>query len=101
MPKLPSSKIYVFLVCLAPCANNAVGEERIQYSRYVRPILSEKCFACHGPDANRREADLRLDMEAAAKDYAIVEGRPTESELFARISSDDADERMPPPDSGK
>ena len=79
MTNHPASKVFVFVVYLATSlSGSAIGEERIQYSRNIRPILSEKCFVCHGPDANRREGDLRLDVEAAAKDYAIVEGRPAE-----------------------
>jgi hypothetical protein len=102
MTKHPAFKICVLVVGLATIfSSSAIGEERIQYSRSIRPILAEKCFVCHGPDANQRAADLRLDVEADAKDYAIVEGQPDESEFFARVSSHDADERMPPPDSGK
>jgi mono/diheme cytochrome c family protein len=78
----------------------------LNYNRDVRPILSDKCFACHGPDATHREADLRLDDEASAKGdrggyAAIVASNPEESELIRRITSDDEAERMPPPESGK
>jgi hypothetical protein len=80
----------------------ASGGDRLQFNRDIRPILSEKCFFCHGPDANHREANLRLDMEADAKGGdAIVAGRSNESELIARITSDDPDMLMPPADSGK
>jgi len=65
------------------------------------PCFPNPVFFCHGPDAHHREADLRLDLEPAAKDYAIVAGEPDESDLFARIVTDNAEERMPPPDSGK
>jgi hypothetical protein len=73
----------------------------LDYNRDVRPILSDNCFYCHGPDANHREADLRLDLEAAAKETAIVAGQPEESELIARIIDADSSTRMPPPESGK
>lgn len=76
------------------------ADEGVTYNRDVRPILSDRCFACHGPDAKKRAADLRLDeREGATESGAIVEGKPDESEMLRRILSEDADERMPPPDS--
>jgi hypothetical protein len=67
----------------------------------VRPILAKNCFACHGPDENKREADLRLDMrDAAVETGAIVPGTPGDSELVRRITSDDPEERMPPAETG-
>ena len=72
----------------------------IDFNRDVRPILSDNCFHCHGPDANHREADLRLDVEDAAKESVIEPGN-VDSELIARVLSDDSDTVMPPPDSGK
>jgi hypothetical protein len=102
MTKHPRFQMCVSLALVATCLlGSAVAEERIQFRRDIRPILSEKCFVCHGPDANRREADLRLDVEAAAKDHAIVAGQPAESELYVPIVSGDADTRRPPPESGK
>ena len=80
---------------------SALCADDINYNRDIRPILSDKCFYCHGPDESHREADLRLDVEEAAKDYAVVPSEPDDSELIARITSDDADERMPPAESGK
>lgn len=84
----------------------AYGDELIDFSRDVRPVLSDNCFACHGFDESSRESGLRLDTrEGATVDLggyaAIVPGKPDESELIARISSDDDDELMPPPDSHK
>lgn len=73
----------------------------ISYNRDIRPILSDKCFFCHGPDDEERQADLRLDQLKAAHEYAIVPGKPDESEFIARIVADDADSKMPPSDSGK
>ena len=86
------------------------GEARsrpVNFSRDVRPILSDHCFACHGPDDRARKADLRLDTKEGAfaklKDggLTIVPGKPDESELVDRIESDDADLHMPPKKSGK
>ncbi len=78
---------------------------QLDFVRDVRPILSDKCFRCHGPDEASREADLRLDDRESAlgdgdREAAIVPGKPDASELIARIESTDADEQMPPPDSG-
>jgi hypothetical protein len=66
------------------------------FDRDIRPILSDRCFLCHGPDAETREAELRLDNRESATEYVIVPGEPDESELIARITSDDPDVRMPP-----
>ena len=76
------------------------------YNRDVRPILSEHCFKCHGPDPNTREAGLRLDtFEAATEDYggyaAVTPGDADASEVIARVTSGDADLVMPPPHVGK
>ena len=74
----------------------------ISFNRDIRPILSDKCFFCHGPDKNQRKADLRLDLrEAALEAKAFVPGKPDESELVERIFSEDPEQRMPPPDSHK
>ena len=80
------------------------ADEAPSFSRDILPILSDKCFKCHGPDEAGREADLRLDEEASAKyaedDYAIIaEGDSAASELYRRIASTDPDEVMPPVDS--
>lgn len=72
--------------------------EEPDYTRDVRPILTEHCFACHGPDANTRKAKLRLDIrEEALKKKNIVPGKPDESEMINRIFSQDSEEVMPPP----
>ena len=79
----------------------------LRYNRDVRPILSDKCFACHGPDAHDAKAGLQLHTAEAAtaalgkkKDrFAIVPGKPAESEAWARITAADSDDRMPPADS--
>ncbi|MBI0400494.1 PSD1 and planctomycete cytochrome C domain-containing protein [Cyclobacterium marinum] len=81
--------------------------DQVSYNLHVRPILSENCFTCHGPDANKREAGLRLDVASEAyavlKDspgkHAIVPGSSTESLVFNRMISLDPEEKMPPPSS--
>ena len=87
-------------------AGSIRAESTVNFNRDIRPILSDKCFLCHGPDANRREAKLRLDTrEGATKDLdgyqAIVPGDPDDSEVVVRIYSDDKKEIMPPPKSKK
>ena len=68
------------------------------FNRDIRPILSDRCFFCHGPDGAKREADLRLDdREAAIAAGAIVPGNPDESAIIQRVLSSDADVVMPPP----
>jgi hypothetical protein len=79
-----------------------VAEQPLSFNRDVRPILSQNCFACHGPDAKHREAELRLDVrEGAVESGAIVPGAPHDSEVISRITSDDPDQQMPPPQSKK
>ncbi len=90
-------------VCLA---GGRLAAAEVDFDRDIRPILSNNCFKCHGPDAGERKADLRLDTRAGAfarldDRFAIVAGKPEASELVRRITSSDADERMPPADSGK
>ncbi len=77
------------------------GEPKIDFNRDVRPILSNKCYACHGPDEKERKGKLRLDTFAGATAVAIKPGKPGESELITRIISADENEMMPTPKSGK
>ncbi|MDF1825308.1 MAG: DUF1553 domain-containing protein [Verrucomicrobiales bacterium] len=82
------------------------GEGEIDFGRDIRPILSDKCFFCHGPDEENRKAKLRLDLKTdafAVKDgiAAFVAGAPLKSEAWHRISSDEEDEVMPPPEAKK
>ena len=77
-----------------------LAAEAVQFNREIRPILSQKCLACHGPDAGQRKAELRLDVEESAMESAIVAGQPDASELVSRIASEDPDLQMPPADSG-
>jgi hypothetical protein len=84
----------ILVALVGPPAPAADG---VDFNRDVRPILSDKCFFCHGPDPKQRKAGLRLDdREVAVKKKAIVPGRPAESELIDRINAADDDARMPP-----
>ncbi len=71
----------------------------VDFNRDVLPVLAANCFACHGPDADARKADLRLD-EAAAARAALAPGEPGKSEFLARLTAPDAEGRMPPPKHG-
>lgn len=80
--------------------------DKVDYNFHIKPILSDRCFACHGPDAQKREADLRLDIEEEAykalksgNGHAIVPGNIQRSKLVSRIISDDPEVQMPPPKS--
>jgi hypothetical protein len=96
-------------LCVAlpfPCRASDDASSPIGFNRDVRPLLAEKCFTCHGPDKNKREADLRLDVrDSAVADrggyQVIVPGNPDDSLLLDRVTSDDEDERMPPAGVGK
>lgn len=88
------------ILLLATVTVSAAGEE-IVFNRDIRPILSEKCFHCHGPDENTREAKLRLDVAEVAYAEAIVPHSLEKSEFWERVTSDDEDEIMPPPETDK
>jgi len=78
------------------------AEDGIEYNRDIRPILSDKCFACHGPDNNTREAKLRLDVRAdALAAEAFIPGDADKSELIFRIFSNEEDDVMPPPEENR
>ncbi len=91
-----------FLVPLAGALAFLPVRAEVEFNREIRPILSDKCFACHGPDAANRKAGLRLDTEAGARETlggkrrAVVPGDPNSSELYRRVSSDNPALRMPP-----
>jgi hypothetical protein len=86
-------------------ATPPASTSRVDFTRQIRPLLSDRCFRCHGPDASRRKAKLRLDLrEGAFKKldggWAVVKpGDPSKSELVRRITTDDTDDMMPPPES--
>ncbi|MFP6602842.1 MAG: PSD1 and planctomycete cytochrome C domain-containing protein [Pirellulaceae bacterium] len=85
---------------LVAVATQVTAAEPVDFGRQVRPILSQYCFQCHGPDANARQAELRLDVPtgpfANAEAKVIVRGQPAQSELFKRIMAVDPEQRMPP-----
>ncbi|MBB5032589.1 DUF1553 domain-containing protein [Prosthecobacter vanneervenii] len=92
----------IVLLAAAATASAQQAPRPIHFSREIRPILSENCFFCHGPDEKKREAGLRLDDESSAKKnndgtIAVVPGKPEQSALLQRIISKDPDEVMPPP----
>ena len=113
MKKLLIISVLVFciVVCMysSSCNENSAvdNSDSISYNFQVRPILSDKCFKCHGPDANKRQAGLRLDIASEAykalkehpRAHAIVPGKPELSELWLRVSSPDTSYQMPPADS--
>ncbi len=85
----------------------APSAPRVDYNRDIRPILSDNCYACHGPDVQKQKAGLRLDdpqlalKPAKSGKLAIVPGKPAESALVARIHASDPDDVMPPPSTNK
>lgn len=101
------SIILAIVIFVTACHTNTPDKDLVSYNFNIRPILSDKCFACHGPDANKRKAHLRLDIADSAyaplKEmkgaFALVPGKPDESEVYKRISSADPTYQMPIPDS--
>ena len=98
--------IFVFrrfgsLLALVFAVTSLSAEEMVvDFSRDIRPILSENCFFCHGPDANQRQADLRMDTRDGA--LSVIEaGNSTAGDLIERLLTDDDDLRMPPANSNR
>jgi mono/diheme cytochrome c family protein len=95
-----------FALILLFAAPALAAEKPIEFNRDIRPILSENCFACHGPDSRKVKSKLRFDVEKIAKApaasgaTAIVPGKPKENELLIRVNATDGD-HMPPAESGK
>ena len=90
------------LIVTSSLPSKAFAEELVDFNRDIRPILAENCFFCHGQDANKRQAELRLDIrELALQSVAFVPGNAADSSLVSRIHSTDADEQMPPPKSNR
>lgn len=98
----PFSTPLILLLAAAPLGAQSPG-----YNREVRPLLSDNCFHCHGPDQGHRKGGLRLDIRdealkpAKSGKMAIVPGKPEESELLVRLEQTDPEEIMPPPESHK
>ena len=99
--------ISTFLFCISCSTDRNTKDQlpkEVSYNFHIRPILSDRCFKCHGPDSRQRKADLRLDLESEAfavlkkkpGAHALVAGKPQESEVFQRISAKDTAEVMPP-----
>lgn len=110
MPYLIRQSVFICLVVWATPSPAWVQSdsdtEPLSFNRQVRPILSNHCFRCHGPDEDSRATDLRLDLKASALGdlggyRAVVPGRVDQSELISRILHSDPDQKMPPNESGK
>lgn len=92
------------LVTALPFLCSDLQAQTVDFNRQIRPLLSNRCLACHGPDEGQRQAGLQLDLRESATtardsgDIAVVPGNPAASELMARLTSADPDIRMPPPE---
>ena len=92
----------LILLLILLTANPLLAQPKVEFNRDIRPILSDRCYYCHGPDEKTQKADLRLDTrEGALADGAIVPGKPEKSELFYRITTHDEDDIMPQPKAKK
>jgi hypothetical protein len=91
---------YHLLLFLSIAPSTLFADEPVDFNTQIRPLFSNRCFACHGPDEEERAADLRLDTKDGALDWAVVPGEPEDSEVYSRIISDDEDIVMPPPGKG-
>ena len=95
---------FAFAVLLVSAAR--LPAQTVEFNRDIRPVLSDKCYTCHGPDKARRLTKLRFDLEAEAKQdlggrFAIVPGDAAKSEMIRRITAADSAKRMPPAASGR
>src|SRR5437764_9300273 len=106
-PLMPVFACWLMSVLAAPAADKSGPAPAIDFNRDIRPIFSENCFKCHGPDEKERKAKLHFDRKedafkaAKSGDFAIVPGDPAKSAMIARITSKDPDEVMPPVKTGK
>jgi mono/diheme cytochrome c family protein len=100
---IPMKRFWLlFLLAALPSLNlNAADPAAVDYSRDIRPIFANSCYACHGPDEGQRKGKLRLDVREAAIKSAIVAGKAADSPLYLHITSKDPEEVMPPPTSKK
>src|ERR1041385_104753 len=100
-------RMFLCFACLSVSLAQSSRKPQIDFNRDIRPIFSENCYACHGPDHNKRKAGLRLDKKEDAfkqlesGNYAIVPGDLAKSQLIYRITTSDDDDRMPPHKTGK
>src|SRR5580765_4652521 len=95
------SRLVLAFLSSALALSAAAAEPKVSFTKQIKPILSAKCFACHGPDEKERKAELRLDMRDEAVPSVIKPSDSEHSEVVVRITSDDADMRMPPANSKK
>ncbi|MFM8346478.1 MAG: c-type cytochrome domain-containing protein, partial [Bacteroidota bacterium] len=94
-------------LAMLACSRGERMPETVEYNYHIRPILSDRCFKCHGPDARQRKSNFRLDTEEGAfaalkgspNAHALVPGDPLASDVFRRITSTDTADVMPPPGS--
>src|SRR5882724_5348129 len=99
--------LLLFTTCPKAAETSKNSPVKVDFNREIRPILSENCYKCHGPDDEARKAKLRFDVRADALkpaksgSVAIVPGAPEKSEMIARITAQDEDDRMPPLKTGK
>src|ERR1051325_10667551 len=99
--------VLVFVGAPGPFAATPTSSAKMDFNRDIRPIFSEHCYACHGPDEQKRKAGLRLDLEEGAfkelksGNRALVAGDLAKSALIQRITSADPEEIMPPPKHNK
>ena len=99
--------VAVHATILALSAGETEAKRKVDFNRDIRPILSNNCYACHGPDSGKRKAGLRLDLKEGAlgklksDNFAIVPSHPEKSSLVARITAKEEDDRMPPLKTGK
>ena len=108
MPSYPKKTAFLTSGFIALLGFSASADP-VNFNRDIRPLLSDRCFQCHGPDVKDREEDLRLDIPDGPEgaltkrdDYFIIKpGEPEESELWWRITDDFEEDRMPPPDAHK
>src|SRR3954466_16315741 len=90
------------LLAILPLGADRAGSPDLDFNRDIRPILAENCFFCHGQDANKRQAELRLDLrDVAVEAGAIVPKDPRASGLISRINATNPQEQMPPPKSNR
>lgn len=98
--RLPASLVALAFTSLE-VGGLAAADSKVDFNRDIRPILASKCYACHGPDEDKREGGLRLDLRDEVVPEAIVPGKPETSEVWARIITEDPDDVMPPLSSPK
>lgn len=96
-----NQRFLLSLPLLSLCGTVPPAQAGLEFNRDIRPVLASKCYACHGPDEDKREGGLRLDVREEAVKEAIQPGQPEASAFWQRITSHDPDDVMPPPSSPK